>query len=331
MTFPKLGIKHLCCEIAISALAALCLALPPAVTATYGESFSTPEEAARMLVKAAESHDMEDVLKILGPSARSILVTSDKVGDARARKAFLDKAREKMLVTGDPKHPGVKTMEIGRDRWPFPIPLVRAGNQWHFDVDRGKREILMRRIGANELAAIDICRGYVEAQNTYFQRDAADGTKAQYAQKFISSPGRRDGLYWRSTESGDESPIGELVARAISEGYTNKTEPFHGYYFKILKEQGPHAAGGEMSYMNGDAMTRGFAMIAWPSDYRSTGVMTFLVNRSGIVYQKDLGKSTPAFAREMDSYDPDRSWTPVAGSGVPQRRTPARSLSRAAR
>ncbi len=331
MTFPNLRGKHSFFAAAISALAALGLSLHPARAATYGESFSSPEEAARMLVKAAESRDIADVLKILGPSARSILITSDKVGDARARKAFLDKAREKMLVTGDPRHPGVKTMEIGKDRWPFPIPIVQAGSRWHFDVDRGKREVLMRRIGGNELAAIDICRGYVEAQNTYFHRVEAEGSQQQYAQKFISSPGQRDGLYWRSLEEGDESPIGELVARAISEGYTNKTEPFHGYYFKILKAQGPHAGGGEMSYMDGDAMTRGFAMVAWPSDYRSTGVMTFVVDRAGIVYQKDLGKSTSELVREMDVYDPDETWTPVAGSGVPQRKTPARNITRAAR
>jgi hypothetical protein len=331
MIVQKLGILHPFRIAAVAAAAASLLTAQAGRANSYGEGFSSPDEAARMLVKAAESKNMDSVLKILGPSAKTVLVTSDKVADARARQAFVRKVKEKMVVTGDPKNPGVKLMEIGNDRWPFPIPIVKAGNLWHFDVDRGKREILLRRIGANELSVINISRGYVEAQNEYFDRNPSGMKVPQYAQRVISTPGQRDGLYWRSTEAGDESPIGQFVAKAISEGYT-KGEPYHGYRFKILKEQGPHAAGGAMSYMNGDAMTRGFALIAWPSDYRSTGVMTFLVDRSGIVYQKDLGKDTSKIAGAMNSYDPDGTWTPVAGSGVPvTSQKTGRSVSRASR
>jgi hypothetical protein len=293
-----------------------------------GESFSTPEQAARALVRAAERHDVAGALKILGPSAKELLTTSDPVADRRMRATFVKRAKEKMVVISDPDRPKQKLLELGNDRWPFPIPIVRSAGQWRFDVSQGKQQILLRRIGNGELTAIDVCRGYVEAQNEYFDRDWTGRGGRQYAQKVVSSTGQRDGLYWPSTDANDESPISEFVAKAIAEGYTKRGQPYQGYYFKILKGQGPHASGGAMSYLEDGAMTRGFALIAWPSDYRSTGVMTFLVDRAGIVYQKDLGAKTAEIATSTSVYDPDQTWTPVSGSGVPPNKRITRTTSR---
>jgi hypothetical protein len=191
---------------------------------------------------------------------------------------------------------------------------VLVNGQWYFDVEQGKQEILMRRIGGNELDAIEVCRGYVEAQNDYAEEDRTGSGVLHYAQKIISSPGKHDGLYWPASSSKDESPIGDIIAKAFTEGYTNRHDPYHGYYFKILTGQGPHASGGQMSYLANSLMTRGFALIAWPSDYRSTGIMTFMVDKAGIVYQKDLGPKTPEIAGTYKAYDPDETWSPVETS-----------------
>ena len=282
-----------------------------------GESFRTPEEAARALVAAAKADDVPGLLRILGPTARSILVTRDPVADRSARQKFVASAAERMRVVTDPKRPGWKVVEVGQSHWPLPIPLVRVNGAWHFDVDAGKHEILLRRIGGNELSAIEICRGYVEAQDQYADRERAAGRAPQFAQTFFSSPGRQDGLYWKSDDPNDQSPVAEIVAKAISEGYRTRGAPYHGYYFRILKAQGLHAPGGAASYLDNGAMSRGFALIAWPSDYGSTGVMTFLVDRSGIVYQRDLGPQTSTIASAMTAYDPDEKWTPVPDSVNP--------------
>ena len=298
------------------------------IASSEGESFPSPERAAKALVSAAESHDVTNALKILGPSAKEILTTSDPVADSRIRAMFVRRAKEKMLVVPDPRRPSQRLLEIGNDKWPFPIPIVQTGGKWRFDVDQGKEQILLRRIGNDELTAIDVCRGYVEAQNEYFDQDRTGGGVRQYAQKFISSTGQRDGLFWQSTNPDDESPISEFVAQAVAEGYTKRGEPYRGYYFKILKGQGPHASGGALNYLEDGAMTHGFALIAWPSDYRSTGVMTFLVDRAGIVYQKDLGEKTAEIAAITTVYDPDQTWTPVSGSGVPPNGPVTRTTSR---
>jgi len=290
-------------------------------TGAGGQSFPTAEAAAKALVTAVESGDRANTLKILGPSAKELLTTSDPVADQRIREAFVKRAKEKVAVVRDPRQPTQRVVELGADRWPLPIPLVQVEGKWRFDLDQGKKQILLRRVGDDELNAIEVCRGYVEAQNEYFERDRTGEGVRQYAQKFISSPGQRDGLYWPSTDPKDESPIGDLVAKAIAEGYTERGAPYRGYYFKVLTGQGSHATGGAMNYMDGDAMTRGFALIAWPSGYGSTGVMTFLVDRAGIVYEKDLGENTDSAARGISEYDPDDSWKPVRGSGVPKTTT----------
>jgi hypothetical protein len=310
---------------------ALFVSAYPAVAKTYGQGFASPQEAARALVKAAKSGNTNAALHILGPSAKEVLSTNDPVADQRARTAFVQKAEERMVIIPDPDRAGQKMMQIGNAKWPFPIPIVRVGGRWRFDVEQGKQEILVRRIGRNELTAIDVSRGYVEAQNEYFEKDR-DGNGQAYAQKFISSAGQKDGLYWKSTDPDDASPIAEFVGKAMEEGYVKRGEPYHGYFFKILKAQGPKAPGGEMSYIDDDGnMTRGFALIAWPAGYKSTGVMTFLVGKAGIVYQKNLGARTAEMAGAMDTFNPDQSWTPVAGSGVPKTTTNLRHSTRASR
>jgi len=282
--------------------------------APEGQGYLTPRAAARALVAAAKSDDIERLTKVLGPSAKDILVTNDTVADTQTRRKFVALAETRMSIASDPKNPNMKILEVGKDAWPLPIPLVRQQGRWHFDLERGKREILARRIGANELVAIDVCRGYVEAQNDYAEVDRTGSGAKHYAQKIISSQGKRDGLYWPSVHESDESPIGDAVTHAFAEGYTKKNEPYHGYYFKILTAQGSHATGGQMSYLQRGLMTKGFALIAWPSSYGSTGTMTFIVDKSGIVYQKNLGSKTDEIAGAYRAYDPDETWSPVGTS-----------------
>jgi Protein of unknown function (DUF2950) len=317
MWMPKRGTSCLRAAAVLAAAAALRIAAGYAGPQPRGESFRTPEDAAKALVAAAKADDVRGLLQILGPAARPILITGDPVADRTVRQKFAANAAERMRVVSDSKRPGWMVVEVGQSRWPTPIPLVRVNGAWRFDVDAGKHEILMRRIGDNELSAIEICRGYVEAQDEYADRERAAGKAPQFAQTFFSSPGRRDGLYWKSDDPEDQSPIAEIVAKAISEGYRTTGTPYHGYYFRILKEQGPHAPGGAKSYVDNGAMSRGFALIAWPSDYGSTGVMTFLVDKTGIVYQRDLGPQTTAVASAMTAYDPDEKWTPVPDSANP--------------
>ena len=314
--------------LSVGSVAALLMVADPCAAEADGQSYNSPAEAARALLKAAEIADWNGVVTILGPSSKELLITTDRAADERVRAEFVRRAKEKMSIAADPEKPGQRMLSLGKDKWPFPIPLVQSGGKWHFDIDQGKQEILIRRIGRNEIAAIEVCRGYVEAQDQYFDRSFAAGGVRQYAQTFISSPGHRDGLYWPSTGAHDDSPIGELVAQAIAEGYAKRGEPFHGYYFKILQGQGSRAPGGAMDYMDHGRMSRGFAMIAWPSGYESTGVMTFLVSRNGIVYQKDLGTATGELAGSMTLYDPDNTWTPVSGLGIPKSLTSARVPSR---
>jgi hypothetical protein len=277
-----------------------------------GRGFASPNAAAKALVSAAKNDDVADLIAILGPASKEILTTSDPVADQEMRRKFVAGATAKIKLVPDPKEANTETLLVGKDEWPLPIPIVKVNGQWRFDVEQGKQEILARRIGSNELDAIEVCRGYVEAQNDYAEKDRTGSGLPYYAQKIISSPGKHDGLYWTSTGADDESPIGEIVARAFAEGYTKRHDPYHGYYFRILTAQGPHVPGGAMNYLHNGLMTSGFALIAWPSDYRSTGVMTFLVDKTGIVYQKDLGPTTSEVAGAYTAYDPDQTWTPVS-------------------
>lgn len=280
-----------------------------------GQGFLSPKEAAKALVEAAKNKDVEGLLRILGPSARDIVATNDPVADEINRKDFLAKVNTKMRLVSDPDRDSHRFLEIGTTNWPLPIPLVKINGKWYFDVERGKKEILLRRIGDNELTAINVCRGFVEAEFTYAEEDLTKGKHQHYAQKIISSPGTHDGLYWKSDNPNEESPIGDLVAHALEEGYKDKSAPYHGYYFKVLTGQGAHASGGAMSYLDNGVMTKGFAIIAWPSEYKVTGVMTFQVDRAGIVFEKDLGDKTADIVGAIVNYDPDHTWSPASTSG----------------
>jgi hypothetical protein len=296
----------------MAAAGALLLQIPGTAATPDGKGFPTADAAAQALVNAAKSDDVAGLIAILGPSAKTIVSTGDPVEDRTVRRTFAVRAAQKMRVVPLHGSATAKTLVAGKDEWPLPIPIVEKNGQWYFDTAAGKDEILTRRIGSNELDAIEVCRGFVEAENEYAEKNRTAANIPVYAQRVISTPGQKDGLYWEGQGEDDESPIGEIVAKALAEGYTNKHDPYHGYYFRVLKGQGKNAAGGEMSYLDNGAMTKGFALIAWPANYGSTGIMTFVVDKSGIVYQKDLGRKTPEIAAACTSYDPDKTWKPVA-------------------
>jgi Protein of unknown function (DUF2950) len=286
---------------------------PDSGTGTAGKAvqmtFSTPQAAVEMLIKATGDYDVPTLTQIFGPSGQDFIATADPVQDKNKSMKFADWARTKNSVQIDPKNSNRATVVVGDDDWPFPVPLVKKSGKWHFDSDAGRTEILIRRIGANELDAIQVCRGYVEAQKEYAATIHDDSGVNQYAQKIISTPGKKDGLYWPSADGTEESPISEAVANAIEEGYTvDKKSAFHGYYFKILKGQGPAAPLGQLDYVIQGVMIGGFALIAAPAEYRVTGVKTFIVGPQGIVYQKDLGPDTLTVAKGIEVFNPDKSW-----------------------
>jgi hypothetical protein len=224
---------------------------------------------------------------------------------------FAEQARIKTNVSLQPKNPRRAILEVGEDNWPFAVPIVKVGARWSFDSKAGRQELLYRRIGGNELDAIAICRSYVDAQHEFALTKRGTSGVNQYAQRIISTPGAQDGLAWQNSDGTWGGPIGEKVAAAIARGYTSKAEPFHGYFFKVLKGQGPAAPLGELDYVVKGAMIGGFALVAFPAQYRVTGVQTFLVSNDGVVYQKDLGPKTVELAGAIDRFNPDKSWTPV--------------------
>lgn len=272
-------------------------------------TFSTPEAAVESLIKAAGDYDAPMLLKIFGPAGKDFISSADPVQDKNAAVAFADRARQKNAIQKDSKNPAKATLVIGDDQYPFPIPLVKKGSQWSFDTPAGRTEVLYRRIGTNELDAIQVCRGYVEAQKEYAATVHGDSGVNQYAQKIISTPGKQDGLYWTDADGKPGGPISEPVAKAIAEGYSvDKPGGYHGYYFKILKGQGPSAPLGKIDYVIQGAMIGGFALVAVPAEYRVTGVKTFIVGPDGVVYQKDLGPDSLNIAKQMDRYNPDKTW-----------------------
>jgi hypothetical protein len=272
-------------------------------------AFSTPQAAVEMLIKATGDYDVPTLMQIFGPSGQDFITTADPVQDKNKGIKFADLARQKNSVNIDPKNSSRATVIVGDDDWPFPVPLVKKSGKWRFDSDAGRTEILHRRIGANELDAIQVCRGYVEAQKEYASTIHDDSGVNQYAQKIISTPGKKDGLYWPSADGTDESPIDEAVAKAIEEGYSvDQKTAFHGYYFKVLKGQGPAAPLGQLDYVIQGAMIGGFALIAAPAEYRVTGVKTFIVGPQGIVYEKDLGPDTLTIAKGIELFNPDKTW-----------------------
>jgi hypothetical protein len=305
-----------CVGIACAALmSAVALAAQPTGTPAQPPikqlTFATPEKAGEALVSAAERFDVEALKQILGPDGVDLVMTDDPVADKNQSTAFAAQAREKTRIVRDPKKPDVATLVTGTDDWPMPIPLVQKGGAWRFDTKAGRQELLYRRIGGNELDAITVCRGYVEAQHEYASEKHDGAQINQYAQRIISTPGKQDGLAWKDADGSWQGPVGEDVARFISEGYTKRYDPFHGYYFKILKGQGPAAPMGEMDFVVKGVMIGGFALVAAPADYLVTGVKTFIVSHTGIVYEKDLGPRTVDQFRAMERYNPDSTWKPV--------------------
>jgi Protein of unknown function (DUF2950) len=280
-------------------------------TASKAKTFGTAEEAANALVDAAEKTDDAALVEILGPDSYDIIHTGEPALDREVLKEFAAQARAKTNIALQPKNPRRAILQIGEDNWPFAVPIVKVGSSWSFDTRAGREELLYRRIGGNELKAIEICRNYVEAQNDYALLKHGNSGVNQYAQRIIALPGTQDGLAWRNADGTWDGPIGEKVAEAISKGYTSKTEPFHGYYFRVLKGQGAAAPLGELDYVIKDVMIGGFALIAFPSQYRLTGVQTFIVSQDGVVYQKDLGSKTLELAGATDRFNPDKSWAPV--------------------
>lgn len=272
------------------------------------KEFDTPQAAADALIQAAEAYDVAALKEILGPGSDDIVASEDAVQDKNRATEFARTAREKNSIETDKKDANKATILIGNDEWPMPIPLVKRKGKWVFDTKAGRDEILLRRIGANELDALAICRGFVEAQHEYAMQKHDDSTVNQYAQKIISTPGKQDGLAWKNPDSTWGGPVGEEVAKALEEGYTEKGKPYHGYYFKVLKGQGPAAPLGEMDYMVKDAMIGGFALAAAPAEYKVTGVQTFIVSYDGVVYQKDLGPQTLTAFKSLERYNPDKTW-----------------------
>jgi Protein of unknown function (DUF2950) len=269
------------------------------------KTFSSPEEASTAVVAALESNDEKAMLEILGPDARQIVSSGDPIEDAESHANFVRKYQEMHRFFREPD--GSVTLYIGAENWPTPIPLVMKGNLWSFETEAGKREILFRRIGRNEYSAIRICQELVAAQKEYYAIQ-----HNEYAKQIYSDEGQHNGLYWKVSGGEPQSPIGPLVAAAVAEGYVKgeagPPTPYHGYFFHALTRQGKDAPGGAKSYIANGRMTEGFAFVAYPAEYRSSGVMTFIVNQDGVVYQKDLGKKTEALGKAMQEYNPDSSW-----------------------
>lgn len=270
------------------------------------KAFADPQQAANELIAAADQFDVPSLLQIFGPAGAD-LVGADPVQDKNNASAFAAKAHAKTTVQIDPKNPNRATLVVGPEDWPFPIPIVKKGGKWYFDTLAGHHEILARRVGTNELDAINVCRGYVEAQMEYASQLHDGSVVNQYAQKIISTPGKQDGLAWKNPDGSWGGPVGEAVAKALEEGYAEKT-PFHGYYFKTLKGQGPATRLGTLDYFIDGVMIGGFALVAWPAEYRVTGVQTFIVSYEGVVYQKDMGPDTSKLASAMERYNPDKTW-----------------------
>jgi hypothetical protein len=272
------------------------------------KTFATTKQAVDALLQACDTYDVTALKQILGPQGEDLVSSEDPVRDKNVTLAFAAKAHEKNSISMDPDNPSRAVLLVGNDNWPMPIPLVKRNGAWYFDTKAGRKEILYRRIGTNELDAIQICRNYVEAQLEYAQTKHDGSELNQYAQRVISSPGKQDGLVWQNADGSLGGPLAEGTADALEQGYTDKAKPYHGYFFKILKGQGPAAPIGKIDFVVEGAMIGGFALVAAPADYRVTGVKTFIVSYEGVVYQQDLGPDTLKIFKAMELYNPDKSW-----------------------
>ncbi|HKV76968.1 MAG TPA: DUF2950 domain-containing protein [Candidatus Sulfotelmatobacter sp.] len=282
-----------------------------APAAAGGKTFDTPQQAADALVAAAEQFDEPVLREIFGPGGEDIVFSGEYPQDRKRAADFAAEAREKKSVSVDPKKESRAFLLVGNEDWPFPVPIVKLGAKWAFDAKAGRQELLYRRIGSNELDAIDICRGYVEAQHEYALQKREGYDANQYAQRIVSTPGKQDGLAWQNSDGSWAGPIGEKIARAIEQGYSGGAEPYHGYFFKILKGQGPAAPLGEMDFVVKGVMIGGFALVAAPAEYGVTGVKTFIVSHDGVVYEKDFGPASLNEFIKMERFNPDPSWKPI--------------------
>ncbi len=278
---------------------------------TSPKTFSTPEDAAKALIDAAANFNETALTEIFGPHGADIVFTGEVPFDRQRAEQFGAQARQKMSVSVEPKNGNRAYLLVGNGEWPFPVPLVKSGGKWSFDTDAGRQELLYRRIGDDELDAIQICHGFVEAQHDYAFKKRDGYQVNQYAQRIISTPGKQDGLAWQNKDGSWGGPIGQKIAQAIAEGYSNRDTPYHGYYFKVLKGQGPAAPLGQLDYVIKGIMIGGFALVASPAEYRVTGVKTFMVSQDGVVWQKDLGPTTLDQFKAMDRFNPDPTWAPV--------------------
>src|SRR6266508_4305554 len=280
----------------------------PSASQPQQKQFDTPKEAADALIQVAANFDPAAAKEILGPDSEDIVASEDPVQDKNRAQEFAAKAKEKSSIEIDKKDPKRAILLVGNDDFPLPIPVVKRKGKWSFDTKVGREEILNRRIGGNELNAIQICRGFVEAQKEYAAEKHDDSKVNQYAQHILSTPGKHDGLAWKNQDGSWEGPVGEEVAKALEQGYTDQGKPYHGYYFKVLKKQGPAAPGGEIDFVVGGTMIGGFGLAAAPAEYRVTGVKTFMVGPDGVAYEKDLGPDTLKTFQAMDSFNPDKTW-----------------------
>jgi hypothetical protein len=305
LNFEKIHWPSLYAIAAAAILAAGCFSLSASAQQKNQQTFSSPEEASNALVTAAKNNDENAMREVLGPDGNDIVSSGDDVEDSGSRANFVQRYQEMHRLVKEPD--GTTTLYIGAENWPTPIPIVNNGHAWYFETEIGKQEILFRRIGLNELSAVEVCKELVAAEKEF-----SANPKSEYAQKIFSDEGRHNGLYWKAADGDTESPIGPLVAAAAAKGYVKTQDaasaPYRGYYFRILTSAGKNAPGGARSYISDGKMTGGFAFVAYPAEYRSSGVMTFIVNQDGAVYQKDLGRKTSGLATAMKAYDPNPSW-----------------------
>ena len=304
--FEKLQLADLLKIAALATLLFACFAVDSAAQQKGQKTFSSPEEASKAVVAAVQINDEKAMLEILGPDAKQIVSSGDSTEDAKSHATFVGKYEEMHRFLKEPD--GSVTLYIGAENWPTPIPLVMKGNLWFFDTEAGKREILFRRIGRNEYSTIRVFHELVAAQKEYYAMQ-----RNEYARQIFSDEDQHNGLYWKVSDGEPQSPIGPLVASAVAEGYVKGKDapstPYRGYFFHSLTRQGKDAPGGSKSYIVEGRMTEGFAFVAYPAEYRSSGVMTFIVNQDGVVYQKDLGWKTEALGKSMHEYNPDSSWS----------------------
>jgi hypothetical protein len=295
-------------------LSGLLASVPAAAQAVNGQkTFSSPLEAVKNLMEAARSGDPAQLVPIIGPQAADLISSGDLGAAKQVLANFVKAYDQKHSISAEAQ--GFEFLQVGTGDWPFPFPIVRDGKVWYFDIDRGNEEILDRRVGRNELGAIAVCEGYVQSQKDYASKGHDGNSSGIHAQQFSSDPGKQNGLYWPVSKGEPESPMGPLVASAAIEISAQQSAgdptPYYGYFYRILTAQGPDAAGGAKSYILDGKLTAGFALIAYPAQYASSGVMTFIVNQDGIVYQQDLGEQTTDTASKITAYNPDGSWQPA--------------------